>query len=94
MSMPLPKLAANGVKALDAQLQKTVDQRHVPAVFFLATNAKETIYSNQAGEVQFGDPSSGQVDENTTLELFSQTKFITAIASLQCVDHCLVDLDS
>jgi CubicO group peptidase (beta-lactamase class C family) len=94
MSMPLPRLNADGASALDAHLQKTVEQRHVPACFFLATNAKETIYSNQAGEVQFGDASSGQVDEDSTLELFSQTKFITAIAALQCVDQGLVKLDS
>lgn len=94
MSLPLPRLNADGSKALDELLAKTVAQRHVPAVFFLATNARETIYSNQAGEVTFGDASSGEVDEDTTLELFSQTKFITAIAALQCVDRGLVDLDS
>ena len=94
MSLPLPRLNADGSKALDELLAKTVAQRHVSAVFFLATNARETIYSNQAGEVTFGDASSGEVDEDTTLELFSQTKFITAIAALQCVDRGLVDLDS
>lgn len=92
--MSLPKLGPNGAKVLDDLLAETVARRHVPAVFYLATNAKETFYSNQKGEVVFGDTSSGQVNEDTIQELFSQTKFVTAIAALQCVDKGLVDLDS
>ena len=94
MSMPLPTISSSGASELDHLLAETVKRRHVPAVFYLATNAKETIYSNQKGEVNFGDPASGEVNEDTVLELFSQTKFITAIAALQCVDQGLVNLDS
>ncbi|WRT69885.1 uncharacterized protein IL334_006876 [Kwoniella shivajii] len=90
----IPRLTSSGKESLDKLLKKTVDRRHVPAVFYGATNAKEEIYYNQYGEKVFGDDSSGQVDEHTTTECFSQTKMITCIAALQLVDQKLVSLDS
>lgn len=66
MPAKLPQLKSGGAAALDKHLHDTVARRHVPAVFYLATNAKETIYSNQEGEVKFGDASSGQIDEDTS----------------------------
>jgi methyl acetate hydrolase len=62
----LPTLKEDGRSTLDAYLQESVAQQHTPALFFGATNAKETIYFNQAGEIKFDDPSSGQVNEDTS----------------------------
>jgi len=63
----MAKLSSNsGKQALDDLLQSSVASREVPAVFFGATNADETLYLNCAGEKTFGDESSGQVDEDTS----------------------------
>ncbi|KAK8869722.1 hypothetical protein IAR55_000290 [Kwoniella newhampshirensis] len=91
---PLTTLKPSGKASLDELLRVTVERRHVPAVFYGATNAKEEIYFNQLGEKVFGEPSSGQIDENTTTECYSQSKLITCIAALQLVDRKLVSLDS
>ncbi|WVW87132.1 hypothetical protein I302_109189 [Kwoniella bestiolae CBS 10118] len=90
----LPTVSAQGKESLDKLLEETVDRRHVPAVFYGATNAKEEIYFNQYGEKVFGDESSGQIDADTTTECFSQSKLITCIAALQLVDQKRVSLDS
>ncbi|ORY32004.1 beta-lactamase/transpeptidase-like protein [Naematelia encephala] len=93
MTLPLPTISPKGKATLDALLAKTVEERTVPAVFFGATNAKEELYFNSKGEKVFGQPEEGEVYSDTTLQLFSMTKFITTIASLQAVDRGLVTLD-
>ncbi|WVQ66248.1 uncharacterized protein L199_004427 [Kwoniella botswanensis] len=90
----LPTISPSGKQSLNKLLKETADRRHVPAVFYGATNAKEEIYFNQYGEKTFGDESSGQIDPETTTECFSQTKLITCIAALQLVDQKVVSLDS
>ncbi|KAK4703820.1 hypothetical protein P7C70_g2387, partial [Phenoliferia sp. Uapishka_3] len=94
MSLPLPNLSPAGKQRLDEFLIETVNGREVPALFFGATNATEIIYFNQAGERVFGEPEKGAVDENTTLQLFSMTKFVTAIGCMRAVDAGLLDLES
>ncbi|RSH89119.1 hypothetical protein EHS25_002785 [Saitozyma podzolica] len=93
-SLPLPTLRSGAKERIDEILVRTVEGRTLPAIFLGATNAKETIYWNQAGERVFGDASAGEVDEDTYTEIFSQTKFITCLAALQLVDQGLVSLDS
>lgn len=61
--LPLPQLASR--EALDKLLLERVAKRDLPAIFLAATNAEETIYLNQAGERVYGDPSQGEVDEDT-----------------------------
>lgn len=56
----LPKLASR--TALDKLL---LSRPELPARFFLATNAKETIYSNEIGDRVYGRPEDGAVDEDT-----------------------------
>ncbi|WWD16008.1 hypothetical protein CI109_100433 [Kwoniella shandongensis] len=90
----LPTLKPSGKASLDKLLKETVEKREVPAVFYGATNAKDELYFNQAGDKVFGDSASGQVDENTYTEIFSQSKLITCIAALQLVDKQLVSLDN
>jgi hypothetical protein len=62
----IPTISAHGTSDLDAFLKDTVAARKIPAVVMAATNAKETIYLNQCGDVSFGDPSKGQIDEQTS----------------------------
>jgi hypothetical protein len=62
-SLPLLTLKPGAKEKLDKLLVDTVESRNSPAISFGATNAKKTIYFNQAGEFVFGDSSSGQVDE-------------------------------
>jgi len=66
MTKPIPTITSDGAEALDGFLKKTVTGGRVPAVVFGATSAQETIYWNQAGDVVFGDPSKGQIDEDTS----------------------------
>ncbi|KAL8286141.1 hypothetical protein RQP46_004629 [Phenoliferia psychrophenolica] len=94
MSLPFPTLSPGGQERLDAYLTTTVAGREVPALFFGATNAKETIYQSQAGERVFGQPEKGEVDADTTLQMYSMTKFVTTIACLRAVDAGILDLDS
>ncbi|KAI5480308.1 hypothetical protein MNV49_001267 [Pseudohyphozyma bogoriensis] len=94
MSLPLPTLTPEATKPIDAFLKTTVAEGKVPAVFFGATNAKETIYFNQGGEKVAGNPGEGMVDEDTVIQIFSMTKLITTIACLRAVDAGIVDLDS
>ncbi|KAK8858905.1 hypothetical protein IAR55_003136 [Kwoniella newhampshirensis] len=93
MALPLPTLAAEGEKSLDDFLSKEVGSREIPALFIGATNAKEEIYFSVDGEVTFGEHDKGKVTEDTTLSIFSMTKFITTIACLQLVDQGLIDLE-
>lgn len=65
MSPQLPTLRQGGAETLDKLLHETVARHDIPAMFYLATNAKETIYANQTGEKVFGDPSKGQIDDDT-----------------------------
>lgn len=67
MSPQLPQLKQGGKEALDKNLRDAVARRETPALFFLATNAKETIYSNQEGEKVFGDEESGKVGPDTSM---------------------------
>jgi methyl acetate hydrolase len=54
-----------GTAALDRYLEKTVEARDVPALFFGVTDHESTLYFNQAGERCFGQKDLGTVDENT-----------------------------
>lgn len=61
--LPAPELRSPD--ALDKLLRERVARRDLPAIFLGATNADETIYLNQAGERVFGNPSAGEVNEDT-----------------------------
>lgn len=66
MTPQLPSISKSGSNTLDRLLHERVALNETPAVFWLATNAKEEIYSNQAGLRVFGDESSGQVHADTS----------------------------
>jgi methyl acetate hydrolase len=78
MSHRLPVLAQNGIKALDTLLQQRVARAETPAIFWLATNAKEAIYSNQGGLRTTEDDKSGQVNADTS-ELIIWRSFCTCM---------------
>lgn len=62
----LPTISSSARGPLDEFLQENVQSRRVPAMFIGATNAKEEIYFNQAGEKVFGDASKGEVGSETS----------------------------
>jgi hypothetical protein len=66
MASRIPQIRKGGKEAIDKLLSESVARRDTPALFFLATNAKETIYCNQDGEVVFGDEGSGKVNADTS----------------------------
>ena len=65
MSLPCPKLLPEGKTHLDALLQAKLAEGTAPSIFWAATNANETIYENQAGNVVMGDPASGRVNRDS-----------------------------
>ncbi|WWC64310.1 uncharacterized protein I303_106920 [Kwoniella dejecticola CBS 10117] len=90
----VPKLKTGAKEKIDRLLHEVVSKRQVPAVVYGATNVEGPIYLNQDGDVYFDDPSRGKIDEDTTMALYSMTKFITSIAALQLVDSGLLSLDN
>ncbi|ORX37084.1 beta-lactamase/transpeptidase-like protein [Kockovaella imperatae] len=93
MSLPMPHLKAEGKATLDKLMQEKLAEKTVPFMFWAATNASETIYENQAGYNKWDDPSSGEVNRDSTLEMFSMTKFVVSLATLQFVENGTVALD-
>jgi len=95
MSVPSPSFKDSGKKALDDLLERTIRERKVPAAFFGATDKNGELYFNCGGERVFGSPDEGQVTPDTgefrswsssgtitdesVLQLFSMTKFMTAV---------------
>ena len=65
MSVPSPSFKDTGKKALDDLLEKTVQERKVPAAFFGATDKNGELYFNCGGERVFGKPDEGQVTPDT-----------------------------
>ncbi|KLT44390.1 beta-lactamase/transpeptidase-like protein [Cutaneotrichosporon oleaginosum] len=90
---PKPHLSAEGKAKLDALLDAKVAEKKIPAIFFGASTADGEIYYNAKGDKVHGEPDKGQVDENTTVQLFSQTKFLTSLACIQLWEKGLVDFD-
>ncbi|ORY32011.1 beta-lactamase/transpeptidase-like protein [Naematelia encephala] len=93
MALKTATLKPEGKKALDSLLERAVDSKNIPAAFFGATNADEEIYFNCRGDKVFGRPEEGPVTPDTTLQLFSMTKFVTAIACWQQVDKGVLSMD-
>ncbi len=73
--MSLAQLKPEGKAHLDELLRKLSTAGNIPAVFFSATNAKETIYENQDGLVKFGEESSGKVAAETSMYLITKIPF-------------------
>ncbi|KAL1410426.1 hypothetical protein Q8F55_004437 [Vanrija albida] len=89
-----PRLSDASKAALDALLQRVTSSRELPALTLGVAGATGApLYFAAAGERVFGDPEQGLVDDSTYLELYSQTKLVTAVAVLQLVDGGLVSLD-
>ncbi|ORX39573.1 beta-lactamase/transpeptidase-like protein [Kockovaella imperatae] len=93
MTHQTSRLSESSKQRLDELLQDKIHQGTLPCIFWAATNAQETIYENQAGLRIMGDETSGQVTPETTLELYSMTKFVVALAVLQLVDAGQLNLD-
>lgn len=65
MGSHLPALTADGRAKISAYIQETARSGNFPAIFAGVTNAKETIYFDQAGDRVLGQPDKGQVQEDT-----------------------------
>ncbi|GMK56865.1 hypothetical protein CspeluHIS016_0307050 [Cutaneotrichosporon spelunceum] len=90
---PKPHISAEGKAKLDAFLADKVAEKKIPAIFFGAANADGEIYFNAQGDKVLGEPDKGQIDADTTVQLFSQTKFLTSLACIQLWEKGLVDFD-
>ncbi|TXT10890.1 hypothetical protein VHUM_01641 [Vanrija humicola] len=91
---PTPRLTPAAAAALDALLARVEDTHTLPAVTLGVIAAQgEPLYFSAQGDRVLGEPDKGRVDATTYLELFSQTKLVTAVAVLQLVDSGAVALD-
>ncbi|GHJ86336.1 hypothetical protein NliqN6_2738 [Naganishia liquefaciens] len=93
MSTPCPILGKGEKEGLSKLLRDAIDANKIPATFIGVTTAQETLFSDCAGDIVCGVPGSGLVDPDTTVQLFSATKFVTTVACLQLVDQGRVSLD-
>lgn len=92
-----PTLTPEGRAALDA-FTDSAPTRGVPAWFSGLTTSESIIYEHQAGYIDYSkrdDDAAGaeRVKADTTLHLFSQSKFVTSLAVLQLVEKGLLDYD-
>ncbi|KIM38847.1 hypothetical protein M413DRAFT_19920 [Hebeloma cylindrosporum] len=81
------KLTPSGKDALDNLIASAAHGGKIPGFVFGATTADEEIYFKGSGNKVFGDPSSGEVDPDSTLWVCSQTKMIAHIAALQLIEQ-------
>ncbi|KAL1409400.1 hypothetical protein Q8F55_003383 [Vanrija albida] len=88
-----PHLSQKGIAALDALLASTVDAHTLPALTWGVTTATGPLYFATRGDRVWGDSAQGQIDEDTILQLYSQTKLVVAVAALQLVDRGVWSLD-
>ncbi|CAK9783062.1 beta-lactamase/transpeptidase-like protein [Cutaneotrichosporon oleaginosum] len=90
---PAPKLTPEGKRALDAWFKAEVAKGEHPAMFAIVATPTEVLYESARGDRVFGQPEKGQVDWDTTLQLWSMTKLVTSVACLQLMERGLVDVD-
>ncbi|KAJ6512620.1 beta-lactamase [Mycena sanguinolenta] len=80
--------------ALERILSDAVARKSTPAMFLGVTTANGPIYVNTVGNKFFDDPASPAIDQDTVFALFSQTKLITSIATLQLIEQGKIALDT
>ncbi|BEI80844.1 hypothetical protein CcaverHIS002_0200040 [Cutaneotrichosporon cavernicola] len=91
-----PTLSAEGKAKLDQILKSNVEAGDIPgSTFAVATPDANAplIYWGTAGDRHFGDPSKGQINEDTVLQLMSMTKLVVTVAALQLVEQGKLSLD-
>lgn len=74
-----PTITAEGRERLDKYLHEHATSGQIPAMFLGATTAEDEIYFGSEGDRYYGEPDKGKVDGDTTLQLFSMTKFMTTV---------------
>lgn len=84
--LPRPQVTTAGRTALSALLKREVSAQRIPATFMGVTNADGELFWASAGLKEFGNPTSGEVTDDTMLQLFSMTKLVTSVClpSLPC----------
>ncbi|KAJ7789771.1 beta-lactamase [Mycena olivaceomarginata] len=92
--MASPVLSAAAKDALNQILSDAVARKSAPAMFLGVTTVDGPIYVQTAGTTLVDDPKSPPIDEDTVFALFSQTKLITTIATLQLVEQGKILLDT
>ncbi|KLT43858.1 beta-lactamase/transpeptidase-like protein [Cutaneotrichosporon oleaginosum] len=91
-----PTLSAEGKAKLDQILESEVASGEIPASTFAVATADANappIYWGVAGDRHFGDPSKGQINEDTVLQLMSMTKLVVTVAALQLIEKGKLSLD-
>ncbi|GMK56287.1 hypothetical protein CspeluHIS016_0301270 [Cutaneotrichosporon spelunceum] len=91
-----PTLSAAGKAKLDQILKSNTESRDIPgSTFAVATPDADAslVYWGTGGDRVFGDPSKGQIDEDTVLQLMSMTKLAVSVAALQLVEQGKLTLD-
>ncbi|CAA7269890.1 unnamed protein product [Cyclocybe aegerita] len=85
------RVSANGKEALDAFAAAVLVEKKLPTFIASATNVDGEIYSKSGGRKVVKDPNSGVVDLDGVWWLYSQTKMITHLATLQLIERLLLD---
>jgi methyl acetate hydrolase len=77
---------------LDAALRHAVEERRVPGIAAVVTNAHETLYEGAAGYARVASKMPMRVD--TVCRIASMTKLVTSIAVLMLRDEGKLELDA
>jgi CubicO group peptidase (beta-lactamase class C family) len=80
----------DGLRRLAAVMQRHVDGGHVPGLVWLLERGGE-VHVGAAGSAAIG--SRRPIGRDAIFRISSMTKPVTAVATLMCVEDCLVRLD-
>ncbi|KAF9045341.1 beta-lactamase/transpeptidase-like protein [Panaeolus papilionaceus] len=86
-------LTTEGRRALD-EVAHLAAQGTMPAFVYGVTSLEEEIYFTSHGTRVLNDPSSGQVDPDSTFWICSQTKMIGHLAALQLIERGQLSYDA
>ncbi|KAF8186232.1 beta-lactamase [Pholiota molesta] len=81
-------------RAADDFINETVEAGEVPGFVFGVSDVDGEIYFRGGGNNVVGDASSGDVDPDSVFWICSQTKLITALATLKLIENGKIGLDT
>ncbi|KAJ3525361.1 hypothetical protein NMY22_g10610 [Coprinellus aureogranulatus] len=81
-------------QSLDEYIDSLTKDPRLPSFIFGATTAEATVYLRGSGFRVVGDPSSGDVDEDTAFWVCSEGKPITHLAAVQLVERGQLSLNA
>ncbi|KAF8649414.1 hypothetical protein AX16_005855 [Volvariella volvacea WC 439] len=90
----MPSLSLEAKDKIQSVLSLAVAEKRTPSLWFGATNTEEDLFIATEGTRVLGDPSSGELDDDSIFWVCSQTKLMVTIAALQLIEQGRLNLDT